>query len=430
MKTLLLALSVLCNTTVFSQTLIRWDFEVDGQSTLNPTFVGDISIQVNPVAYSNLFPLNGNYYSAGVSGNQSDWASSVFNWLPDSSIHTYQNWIEFRFFVDTGMYMNLDSISFWCKRNIIGPKRFEFRSHKDSYTFPISSILLNQADTFWHKYQIPLSSFTANGFEQVTFRIYGDGAISDTEGLFTTDSVAIFGSVVPSRQLHLRACLSGPFVDSTDLMRDDLRLQGLLPLMDPYGFFKTTTSEVLSASGDTAIVDWVVVELRSSENTQAVVRSMPALMRRDGKLVTVDGIHPLVTDLTTGMYYVALRHRNHLGVMTATPVNLEDTIDFTSGTTSVFGQDARKQVDTSWCLWDGDINQDKLVKYTGTQNDRDIVLQGIGGVVPTNTTGGYLPADVNMDGVVKYTGGENDRDIILGNIGGIVPTNTRSSSVP
>ena len=54
----------------------------------------------------------------------------------------------------------------------------------------------------------------------------------------------------------------------------------------------------------------------------------------------------------------------------------------------------------------------------------------IGGVVPTNTTAGYLLEDANMDGFARYTGGNNDRDIILGNIGGTVPTNSRAEQLP
>nr|MBP9893572.1 tetratricopeptide repeat protein [Planctomycetota bacterium] len=42
-----------------------------------------------------------------------------------------------------------------------------------------------------------------------------------------------------------------------------------------------------------------------------------------------------------------------------------------------------------------------------------------GGIVPTNSVAGYLLSDVNMDGAVYYTGSSNDRDIILSNIGGI-----------
>jgi hypothetical protein len=58
------------------------------------------------------------------------------------------------------------------------------------------------------------------------------------------------------------------------------------------------------------------------------------------------------------------------------------------------------------------------------------LLSRIGGGVPTATVAGYFKEDINMDGVVRYTGAGNDRDIILQSIGGSVPTNTRSAQLP
>jgi hypothetical protein len=80
--------------------------------------------------------------------------------------------------------------------------------------------------------------------------------------------------------------------------------------------------------------------------------------------------------------------------------------------------------------WKGNAHVDAQVRYTGDSNDRDIVLQAIGGAVPTNTVSGYHPADANMDGIIKYTGARNDRDDILQTIGGSVPTNTRGEQLP
>jgi hypothetical protein len=51
-------------------------------------------------------------------------------------------------------------------------------------------------------------------------------------------------------------------------------------------------------------------------------------------------------------------------------------------------------------------------------------------VVPTNATIAYGQADVNMDGSIRYTGARNDRDIILQNVGGVVPTNVRTEQLP
>jgi len=70
------------------------------------------------------------------------------------------------------------------------------------------------------------------------------------------------------------------------------------------------------------------------------------------------------------------------------------------------------------------------VLYTGSGNDRDQVLQAIGGAIPTNTAAGYLQSDINLDGLAKYTGEANDRDPILANIGGVIPTNSRVQQLP
>ena len=50
--------------------------------------------------------------------------------------------------------------------------------------------------------------------------------------------------------------------------------------------------------------------------------------------------------------------------------------------------------------------------------------------MPTNTVGGYRSEDVNLDGTVKYTGENNDRDPILQAVGGSVPTNVKEGSLP
>jgi hypothetical protein len=54
----------------------------------------------------------------------------------------------------------------------------------------------------------------------------------------------------------------------------------------------------------------------------------------------------------------------------------------------------------------------------------------VGGVVPTNTVSGYNRYDINMDGVVKYSGNGNDRDLVLQIIGGVVPTTVRAAQLP
>ncbi|MCC6402138.1 MAG: S8 family serine peptidase [Flavobacteriales bacterium] len=247
----------------------------------------------------------------------------------------------------------------------------------------------------------------------------------------------------PAITLDAKVLLEGAYVEASGLMRDDLRTQGLLPLVEPYtaagipvvgNTTATTTAPVLAVTGANAIVDWVLLELRDATVPSTVLRSRTALVQRDGDIVAVDGTSPVSFDVSPGTYHVAVRHRNHLGVMTATAPSLGagvTALDLTAAATPTWGTDARKSLGTVQLLWAGNALRDDRLKYAGSANDRDPVLTAIGGTVPTATLNGqYRPEDVNLDGVVKYAGGANDRDPILVNIGGTVPTATRQEQLP
>jgi hypothetical protein len=243
--------------------------------------------------------------------------------------------------------------------------------------------------------------------------------------------------------LSARVKLEGPTVSGSGLMSDALRSAGLIPLQEPYtalGFEQaaggggaSTSPSVLAVTGADAIVDWVQVELRNPTAPSQLVATRQALLQRDGDVVSTDGTSPLTFSVATGSYHVVIRHRNHLGCMTAAPVSLTAVpllVDLTAPATATFGTDARKSVEGGMVLWAGNAVRDGRLLYTGEDNDRDALLLAVGGVVPTATAQGYLVEDITMDGTVKYTGENNDRDIILTNIGGVVPTNTRLEQLP
>ncbi len=241
----------------------------------------------------------------------------------------------------------------------------------------------------------------------------------------------------------LRIALEGAIRTSTGLMGDELRALGLLPLEEPYtalGYFhiggggdEETTPAVLSVTGPNAIVDWVVVELRDPDYNGFRVASRSALLQRDGDVVDMDGVSPVTFTTTPGTYFLSVKHRNHLGVMTATPISFGSgvlAIDFTAASTAVFGTAARKVVGGTLALWTGDATFNGQMKYTGAANDRDPILVRVGSTSPNNTTSGYFREDTNMDGLVKYTGTSNDRDPILVNVGSTAPNNVRNGQVP
>lgn len=245
-----------------------------------------------------------------------------------------------------------------------------------------------------------------------------------------------FDIVKPASKVKvaLKVMLEGPYAPLSGTMHDSLRVAGLIPAVEPYsalfthvggGGGETVQPSVLALTGSTAIVDWVFVQLRSMTNPSVVVATRSALLRRDGKVVDVDGISPVGFRVPVGDYYIAVRHRNHLGAMTAAPVHLNfvtASVDFTLPATPTWGTGALRNISGVMGLWSGDVLHDGHVRYVGQDNDRDPILQAIGGGVPTQTANGYLSADVSLDGVVRYVGMNNDRDPILSAIGGSVPT--------
>lgn len=233
--------------------------------------------------------------------------------------------------------------------------------------------------------------------------------------------------------------LSGALNWGTGYMRDDLRAAGLVPAAEPYTAMGQTLenagatigSAVSGATGNQAMVDWVLLELRNADATFTVAAKRAAIVRRDGSVVAPDGSALVGFNVPTQGRYLVVRHRNHLGAMTASPLAGNGvTVDFTSPSTALYGTGAMQSDGTRRALWMGNVNFDNAVKYTGPGNDRDLILSTIGGVIPTNVAGGYLGADTNMDAWVGYTGMANDRDFVLTIIGGTVPTATKVEQVP
>ncbi len=266
-----------------------------------------------------------------------------------------------------------------------------------------------------------------------------------TDGFIAGETSACVGQAAV--QITAKAFLEGPFVVATGRMSDGLRTGALavtyplIPSAQPYSIApwnyagtESVAPSVLTVTGDNAIVDWVLLEVRDAVTSSTIVARRAALIQRDGDIVDVDGTSPVTfVGLLPGNYHLAVRHRNHLGVMTFAPIAMNGAttlVDFTLTSTATYGTSAQKTIGTVQVMWAGNVVADNAIKYTGTGNDRDPILTVIGGSLPTNTVNGYLRQDVTLNGQVKYTGTLNDRDPILTNIGGSVPTSVRLEQLP
>jgi hypothetical protein len=268
--------------------------------------------------------------------------------------------------------------------------------------------------------------------------VTGDcGSVTSQEAVVST-----FNGVVVSAKVILQ----GAFNTATGLMNDNLRAQGYLPITEPYTGLSnfthvkgnsgaTLTPSVLPVTGPTAVVDWVFLELRSASNPSVIVATQSALVRRDGVIIDVEGNTSIYFgDIPEANYYMAVRHRNHFGVRTL------NTLAFVRGTTTSFdfsGEFApiyinlaiqtnlattivRSASGTNYqSLWAGDINRDGVIKYTGSGNDRAILLTRLNNSL-NGTASGYLSEDINLSGTVIYSGTQNDRFILLNSVNNVL----------
>jgi len=231
----------------------------------------------------------------------------------------------------------------------------------------------------------------------------------------------------PALQVSPTLALHPP--DVNGLMRDDLRVAGLLPYSEPYkaigyaiegGFGdEKVDSSVFMTTGTNAIVDWIFVELRDKDTPSTVLETRSALLQRDGDVVDLDGISPVeFPSLSPDFYHVAIRHRNHLGMMTADSIALNTSttaLDFTSSTLATYGAEARQDFGAGLLgMWSGDGNFDGKTTYLGLDSDVDEVLTQVMND-PLNADSehsfpsvGYHMTDYNMDGKTIYQGADSD----------------------
>lgn len=116
-------------------------------------------------------------------------------------------------------------------------------------------------------------------------------------------------------QLSPKVFLQGSF-SGTSMNTD---LDDLIPDVSPYADLK-----VLSSIMPADAVDWVYVEIRSDNTANpSEVYGQSGILLDDGTITDSDGVSPLSFPVEAGEdWYVVVRHRNHLGIMTQNPVTL------------------------------------------------------------------------------------------------------------
>jgi hypothetical protein len=113
---------------------------------------------------------------------------------------------------------------------------------------------------------------------------------------------------------RIKVLLEGPF-DLIDNM--STALNEAIPLDSPYPEDPRTAPFI-----PPVVVDWVLVEIRDKNDNTKVLKSRSAFLFQDKTIRDLDGENPLSFNLPADSYYIVVKHKNHLPVMSANPVPL------------------------------------------------------------------------------------------------------------
>ena len=193
----------------------------------------------------------------------------------------------------------------------------------------------------------PLSSFLGLW----TFRLTTDiGCVLDTT--FSVSERLDCNSDT-ARMLDLVVLLQGPYTNGGEMTT---ALGNLIPLTDPYT--GQTTINTLPVD----VVDWIWIQFRSAADFQEILFSQAALLHKDGRVLSPLGSPTLpVADTLPDSAYVAVLHRSHLGIVTASPVPLSGSYDFGDPDFPTMGNASRLRFGNRALMYVGDYDGNSII---------------------------------------------------------------------
>ncbi|MBL0101129.1 MAG: hypothetical protein IPP49_14740 [Saprospiraceae bacterium] len=119
-------------------------------------------------------------------------------------------------------------------------------------------------------------------------------------------------------------------------MTTTLRTNNLIPFASPYSAAPFNAPAVTATSIPANATDWILVEVRDASNPATIISQTSGFILSDGTIVNIDG-QSLRLKNTVASGHIALKHRNHLGIRTASagivePPTLKNFSAVTRGT--------------------------------------------------------------------------------------------------
>jgi len=199
---------------------------------------------------------------------------------------------------------------------------------------------------------------------------------------------------------QLKAFLAGYYDQASGTMSNQLLGAGLLPATQPFNGppFNYQGSESLQTNR-TDLCDWVLLEVRQAQAPQTITARQAVLISQDGQLLSSAGSPSIVfANVPQGMYYLSIRHKSHLGVISSQPVSLNPQVpvsyDYTTSVNQALGNNqlmSLTQAGNVVGLFPGDFDNNGVI------NNQDFNQWKQNGAV-VNT---YLPIDADGNGIVN-----------------------------
>ena len=218
--------------------------------------------------------------------------------------------------------------------------------------------------------------------------------VTDQSGNTSTCSATVTVNVTVQPRLKAKVYLEGPYLTG-GLMSTTLRDGLFVPASNPFSVapWNNAGGESVASASDVpaAAVDWVWIELRSAVDYSPVA-SRACFVLADGTIAELDGSEGAeFAGAATGVdYYVIIRTRNHVDVLSSGTVQLSNVTpyDFTSGQAQVQGVNQLVEVETGvFALTAGDVDANGVISvqdHNAQQTEMSFM-------------NGYYDSDLNMD---------------------------------
>jgi len=261
----------------------------------------------------------------------------------------------------------------------------------------------NMPDTYTFNFSwiAPATAGTGN----VTFYAVGNAANgnNNSTGDYIYYHTLTIAEVVPQPTVHIKVMLQGAMETDTT-MTAYLNTAGFLPQQQPFNMppWNYNGSEEVQIFPENA-TDWVLLEARNAANDTVIAARKAALLLTNGFLQDANGNAGVTfTGIAAGNYYIAVKHRNHLPVITQAPLTLPAgsncppgaPCDLTVAANVRYGNNQLIDLGNNTGVMPcGDFDHNGAITYADYNQWKTAIS-----ILPA-----YLPEDINFDGQVNLS---------------------------